>query len=265
MSSHLQVSLVQNRSAVTRSRSNSPLRLVTPDNHGHAAWAYQSSYGGGFVGVDDVEIEVDVEAGATLFLSSQASTKVYRTSDAKSSLTAKVREDATLISWPDPIVCFAGAGLTQTQRFDLSPGASLLVVDGWTAGRIANGERWQFRHLLTRLEVWCEGARVFADAQRLSSAQGELAARMGPVNACATVLLAGPRMRAAGVSLQESVSARRLERPEVASLTVMSSWPWGQVIRIAAPSTEAMSRELRDLLQAHVAHALGDDPLARKW
>src|SRR5687768_4572798 len=66
------------RSVVTRAYATSPLRLLTPANHGSAAWIYTSSYGGGFVDGDRVELDVEVAEGAAAFVSTQAATKVYR-------------------------------------------------------------------------------------------------------------------------------------------------------------------------------------------
>ena len=47
---------------------------------------YQSSLGGGFVGGDDVSLGVEVGTDAALFLSTQASSKVYRATSARFSL-----------------------------------------------------------------------------------------------------------------------------------------------------------------------------------
>ena len=46
------------RSEVTGLKSHSPLRVLTPSNHGHAAWLFLSSLGGGFVGGDSVSLEI---------------------------------------------------------------------------------------------------------------------------------------------------------------------------------------------------------------
>src|SRR6476619_6435156 len=100
----LSVSRVGERSVIVRTQSESPLRLLAPKNHGHGAWVFQSSYGGGFVGSDDVSLNISVEPGATLFLSSQSSSKVYRAARSRYSLMAQVGEGSTLISWPDPVV-----------------------------------------------------------------------------------------------------------------------------------------------------------------
>src|SRR5262245_13535398 len=79
------------RTVVSRAYASSPLKLLMPRNHGHAAWVYTSTYGGGLVDGDDIALRVDVDAGATLFLSTQASTKVYRSPrGTRTSLSARV-------------------------------------------------------------------------------------------------------------------------------------------------------------------------------
>ena len=109
----LDVVRVDRRSVVRRAYATSPLRLLTPRNHGSAAWVYASSYGGGLVGGDDLRLTVRVGREASVFLSSQASTKVYR-SHARASLQldADVAAGGQLIVWPDPVVCFAGSTLS---------------------------------------------------------------------------------------------------------------------------------------------------------
>ena len=65
-------------SLVTRAYAESPLKWLTPRAGGDAAWVFASSYGGGLVGGDRLAIDVRVDAGAGALLSTQASTKVYR-------------------------------------------------------------------------------------------------------------------------------------------------------------------------------------------
>ena len=58
---------------------------------------FQSNLGGGFVGDDDVALRVAVQPDALLFLSSQASSKVYRAARSRFTLEAEVY-NATLLS-----------------------------------------------------------------------------------------------------------------------------------------------------------------------
>src|SRR5258706_16480554 len=81
---HIGVIRSRSRSVVSRAYATSPLRLLTPANHGHAAWIYTSSHGGGLVDGDRLVMDIDVGAGAAAFVSTQASTKVYRSAQGTS-------------------------------------------------------------------------------------------------------------------------------------------------------------------------------------
>ena len=47
--------------------AESPLRLLTPRNHGQAAWVYTSTLGGGFVDGDRVRLRISVGRAALAF------------------------------------------------------------------------------------------------------------------------------------------------------------------------------------------------------
>ena len=258
----LAVARARDRSVVTRARSVAPLRLWAPRCPGEAAWVYQASLGGGLVGRDAIALDVEVDAGARLFLTSQASNKVYRQASSRVQLDAAIADRAILIAWPDPIVCFAGAALDQRQRFDLTGSAGVISVDAWTAGRVAHGERWAFARLALRTELSLDGAPLASEAMLLDPAHGDLSARMAGADACATVIIAGPavaEMAAALTARIAALPARAL--PRIAA----SAWPWGCVLRVAAASTEQLTHTLHDLIGASVRHALGADPFTRKW
>src|SRR6185436_18222192 len=156
-SAHLAVEYRRGRSVVTRAQSAAPLRLLAPASPGCAAWVYQSSLGGGFVGRDAVELAVEVAAGARLFLTSQSSSKVYRRAVSRCRLDAAIGDGGVLVAWPDPIACFAGASFDQHQRFRIARSAGVIAVDAWTAGRIAHGECWAFDRLALRTEIEIDG------------------------------------------------------------------------------------------------------------
>ena len=59
-------------STVTRAYAESPLKWLTPATRSEAAWVFASSYGGGLVGGDHLDVEIGVDAGAAAFLSTQA-------------------------------------------------------------------------------------------------------------------------------------------------------------------------------------------------
>lgn len=263
-SARLVVERVLGRSVVTSARGQGPLKLLTPQNHGEGAWVYLSSLGGGFVTDDALSLEVEVGEGAVAFLSSQAAGKVYRATTSAFELKAHVKPGATLVSWPDPLMAFAGSRLSQSQQFHLGEGASLLCVDSFTAGRVASGERWAMESLELRLSVSSCGVSRFVDAQTLSPRHGPLQARLAGVEAMSTVVLTGPRFEASFDALHARITATPLERLP-APLVTSSRWPWGLVMRLGAPTTAALVSTLRELLTEALLPVLGEDPWARKW
>jgi urease accessory protein len=258
----LTVARSRERSVVTRARSVAPLRLLAPASPGAAAWVYQSSLGGGFVGRDAIELTVEVAAGARLFLTSQASSKVYRRAVSRFRLDASIGDAGVLVAWPDPIACFAGASFDQRQRFRIARSAGLIAVDAWTAGRVAHGECWAFERLALATALEIDGAPVLDDAMVASPAHGALAARMAGARALATLVIAGELFASAASAISSAV-ARRLpaSQPRIAA----STWPWGVVVRIAATTTEALAAAIHGLVGQPVRDALGADPFARKW
>lgn len=245
MPNRIEVTRSGARTHVTALSATSPLALLTPKNHGHGAWVYQSSHGGGWVGLDEVALEVTVGDGATLFLSTQAGGKAYRGATSTFRLRARVGRGATLVCWPEPTTCFAGAALMQHQRFELDEGARLLFVDTLAAGRVARGEQWAFSKFESEVAIAREGRALLHDAVLLSAAHGPLAPRLG-CEASALVVAVG-------------FEKRLTDAPGV------SVWPWGAVLRRAAPTLSGWQTELRALLQTGVAEVLGDDPCARRF
>ncbi|HKA86003.1 MAG TPA: urease accessory protein UreD, partial [Haliangiales bacterium] len=139
-------------SAVVRLAARSPLRLLTPRNHGGAAWVVTTSYGGGLVDGDALRIALRVGPGAAAYLATQSSTKVYPGA-ASQTIVADVGDGGLLVSLPDPVVCFAGARYRQDATIRLGAGAGLVWLDGLTAGRAARGERWRFAGYRARTRI----------------------------------------------------------------------------------------------------------------
>ena len=131
-----------------------PLRGALAELAG-AATCVLGSYGGGLLGGDVVDVDVHAEAGSTLVLGTQASTKVYRTNktEAQQRLTARVDTGALLVWSPDPLVPFARSAYEGSQRYELASGGSIVSVDWLGSGRAICGERWAFESYKSRTEI----------------------------------------------------------------------------------------------------------------
>ena len=261
----LDIARVDRRSVVRRAFATSPLRWLTPRNHGPAAWVYASSYGGGLVGGDALRLTISIGAGASAFVSSQASTKIYRSRDRSSAeLAATVSAGGHLVLWPDPVVCYAGSSFRQTQSVDLEHDASLILVDTMTSGRRASGERWQFVEYANRITIRQDGRVVLFDSTRLSSVEGNLAARMGRFDILCSVAIAGPRYREAIRAIAETIAARPIERRADLLVSAAPLGDSGGLLRVAGRSTEQVTGVVRGYL-SFLPCLLGEDPWARKW
>jgi urease accessory protein len=267
-SAALRVESVAGASAVTQAFATSPMKLLTPRARGTSAWAFSSSFGGGLVAGDQTHLTLTVGERARCYFGTQASTKVYRNPTGKACshrTQAAVAEDGLLVFMPDPVQAFAGSSYSQRQEFELAPGASLVLLDWFTSGRSARGERWQFERFRSRNDVSIGGRRWLVDALQLDAAAAELgsAHELGRFNCVATLFVAGPQLEAAGSAILKDVQARPLGRRD-ALIVVASAVGSGTFLRLAGEATESVGDEIRRHLRP-VAGLLGDDPWARKW
>jgi urease accessory protein len=264
----LAVNLVFRESTVTSAFATSPMKLLTPRARGESVWAYTSSFGGGLVAGDQTRLELNLGPESRCFLGTQASTKVYRNPSALPcghETRATLGSGAVLVFAPDPVQAFAEASYHQEQRFDLEGNASLALVDWFTSGRAACGERWAFDRFSSRNEVRVDGTPVFLDTLALDPGDGDLAGphRTGRFNCFASLLLLGPAVRDAAQRLLAEVGARPVEQ-RAAFVCSASPVADGAILRLAGEQVETVGRELHQHLVSLTA-LLGDDPWARKW
>lgn len=259
---------VAGRTAITRCHSSAPIKLLTPNRSGQAAWVYVSSYGGGLVSGDRLEMSMQLGRGSMGVLTTQASTKVYhRQGDLRATqlLEAQVADEAVLFVAPDPITCFEDADYEQRQVFDLTPGGSLLLLDWFTAGRLAMGERWAFERYFTDNLIRVDGKAVALDRLCMDSATASIDAPfgVGRYNCYATVMLVGPAFESAVEALDEAIGGEAL--PQRSPLPVsFSKLPWGGVLRLAGLGAEPVREALAERLK-FVEPMLGCGLWARKW
>lgn len=180
---------VGGRTVLAAARADSPLRFVQPTFAGTSSAAVcLVTFGGGLVDGDRIEIDVEVERGATLVVFTQASTKVFR---GTSSQLLRARVAGTLVLLPDPVAAFAGARYAQRVDVDLDAGGACVLLDGYTSGRAAFGDRWAMQTLDLRTRVALDGRVVLMDALRLDATDGSIADRAGSFDAFATLVAIG--------------------------------------------------------------------------
>jgi urease accessory protein len=241
----------------------SPLRVLTPRNHGQGAWIYLAGLGGGLVSGDRYQIEIEARDGSTALVTTQASTKVYRSSTGSSQdLRCRVADGGLLVLLPDPVVCFGGARYAQRTEVDLAPGASAIILDGFTCGRGARGERWKFDRYESRSSLKRGNRETFVEAVRLDPAHGPLGVRMGRFDVVLSLVAVGPR----AASVRDAI-LHETPRPALRDAALGAASPIGSdgaVLRVVAERFEHGTRLFRPSFAA-LTKLLGDDPFVRKW
>lgn len=253
------------QTVVTEAFSKSPLKILTPRNKGKSSWAYSSNFGGGFVGGDSIDINIDVLPGAKAVFMSQASTKVYGSEDeCRQVIKAHVGAGGVLYSIPDPVVCFSGAKFYQSQTFTIEENASLLMIDTLHCGRNHSGERWAFDSYKNEIHILKKNKKVFVESLLLDKTCGDLKMRQSRFNALSLLFMMGPAFKINMNEIHDSISDQSLKSQDDFVFSASPLEDDGLVIRMAAVSTETMSEALREILSFLPQH-LGDDPWARKW
>ena len=164
--STLAVADVRGRSRLVACKNLQPLKLLQPASHGRACHVVLSSYGGGLVAGDVIRLRVAVQAGARLLLTTQASTRVFRSIDgavAEQHTVGELADNALAVVFPDPVVPQASSRYRLTQAWHLHPSALLLLVDWFHSGRMDQGERFAFAALHSELRVRVAGRLLVLD------------------------------------------------------------------------------------------------------
>lgn len=254
----IRISRVAGRSVPVTLRATSPLRLLATDGE-PVPWIFTTTFGGGLVDRDRIALDVELEANTAALLTTQASTKVYRSANGTANtLEARVGVGALLAVLPDPIVCFAGARFEQRSRFSLSAGSELAFLDLLSAGRVARDERWAFDAHRAEVIVEREGRGLLRDSTRLDPAHGALSTRMGRFDVVGTLVLAGlPEVRR---HVAEAIAGP--VTPDAPIVESASARDDLLLVRFAAREIEPLALRVRALLAPLLARV--GDPFARK-
>lgn len=259
---------VAGRTVVRRAISRAPLRILVPRGSTEVGWAFVSGLGGGLVDGDEVVMSVVLGERARAVVTTQGTTKAYRTprAGAYQRSLAVVGDGALLALLPEPVTPFAGASFAQTTHVSVAQEGAAVILDALTAGRVARGERWASSRLESRLCVERAGELLVDEALLLDPAHGPIAERMGRFDVVLQLVLVGPALEAAAKQVLARATKAPLSKSAealVAASPLPSGGP-GALLRIIATSTERALVEVREALQ-FLPGLLGEDPFRGKW
>jgi urease accessory protein len=149
---------------------------------------------GGMAGGDRFEIELAVDRGAQLVVTTAAAEKIYRMLETEATVNVRLRlADGAALAWlPREMILFDRAGFIRTIEVDLAADARLLLLEAVVFGRSGMGETVERGRFFDRRYIRRDGKLVHAEAIRLDGAiasqLGKCAAANGR-NAIASLLI----------------------------------------------------------------------------
>jgi len=238
-------------------REEGSLRIRFPDACADTQEAVLINTAGGIAGGDHFAVDLALDAGARLAVTTAAAEKIYRSlgPDACVDVTATLADGAELIWLPQETILFDRGRLTRTVSVALAPSAAVLFAEIIVFGRTAMGETVHQGRFCDRWRVQRNGRLVFAENFRFV---GPIAERLGEP------AIAGGR-HAIGTVLMSpgddaAVAAARAAAGQFRGEVGISAWGGIALARLAAPDGATLRHDLVVLLSA-----LGRRTLPRIW
>ena len=153
---------------------------------------------GGITGGDRFTLDVSVEQGARLSITTQAAERAYRAQSGEvgSVTTDIVVQDGGSLNWlPQELILFDRCALRRRLNIELAPKARLLMVEPIVFGRAAMPEVLNDVMFQDRIRITREGRPVYVDGMDLNGDASKHLARPGIANgagAMASLVMVGP-------------------------------------------------------------------------
>ena len=156
----LGISLRGGRSVATRQFHEGALRVLRPhylDDSGQVCYVVVNP-GGAYLGADLFLLDVEVEESASLLLTTQSATKVYRTpgSFAEQRMNVRLGEGARLELVPDQLIAYREASYRQRTHLTVRPSSSLVMAEVVTPGWSPDGAAFRYEEVRLRNEIHVE-------------------------------------------------------------------------------------------------------------
>lgn len=162
------------RTILSRSYTTLPAQVIRPfyaEGSGRA-YLYLLTPTGGMLSGDRIDMRMVLEPHAQVCLTTASATKVHPAAGApaEQSLTIELAPGSALEYLPEPTILFHAARWRQRTIVQRASDSRLLLLEGWSAGRVAQQEVFQFSCLETTLEVHTEARLSLADRMRICPA-----------------------------------------------------------------------------------------------
>lgn len=244
-----------------------PLKFLAPKIADHVLWLYMINYGGGLISGDVITAKMKCEKNATLAVTCQSSTKVYKSVDNKMTVQAfdiNIEEGALFAMLPHPVTCFANARFQQRQSINCDNGGSVVCLDWLTCGRCARGECWAFNEYSSKVHLRVGGKLLINDCTKLSNEGGRsVADEMQNYHTFANIFLYGERVKHISNSILKEVQKQPVNDIKNNKTIMFSASPIsdgrGVFVRLATANITIAFAFLRSTFK-ELFEELGNDP-----
>lgn len=139
-------------------------RPIYLDESGQASF-YLMNPGGGYVDGDRYRMEIVVEEEAHVLLTTQSSTKIYKTKSEPilQETDIVVKSGGFLEYIPDPIIAYRDARYRQQTVIRMERGAVLIAADILTPGWSPDGELFRYQRIQVKTEVFLDDELIVYD------------------------------------------------------------------------------------------------------
>jgi urease accessory protein len=156
----LRVSVRGQRSVAAHQYHQGALRILRPhylDDSGQVCYVVVNP-GGAYLGADLFVLDVEVQDGADLLLTTQSATKVYRTpgSFAEQRMNLRLGAGARLELMPDQLIAYREASYRQRTHVTLQPSSCLVMAEVVTPGWSPDGAAFRYEEVRLRNEIRVE-------------------------------------------------------------------------------------------------------------
>ena len=222
------------RSFAAQQEFSGALRVIRPhylDDSGQVTYTVINP-GGAYFGADSYSLDFDVEDAASLLVTTQSATKVYRTPQgpAVQRMRVNVGRDATFEYLPDQLIVYREGTYRQESVVVIEPSSRLVMGEIVTPGWSPEGTAFSFDELRMRTELRLAapgGVRpVAVDNLRLIPAAGDLG--MGVMEGYShsgQLIVAGPHLASRADALADAVDTARSPNLHCAISRIGAPWP----------------------------------------
>src|ERR1700730_8062493 len=155
---------------LAQSRFSLPLQALTPLTLADgASYLMLLNPPGGVFGGDHLITDIVQEAETHVCLTTPSATRIYRTAKEPAILETVLHlgEGATLEYFRAAACPHLGSALRQSLRVEMARGSRAILLDSMASGRVAHGERWSFKEMDSRTEVYACGRPAYINRTRI--------------------------------------------------------------------------------------------------